>query len=76
MNSVHADSMLQSLAKLWDLCPEMRLGQLMATLGLLTEDTTDHSLWDVEDQQLLTVMEQFQDDLFQRADRSPGSEKP
>ena len=63
MNSVETNSMLQTLGKVWELCPEMRLGQLMATLGLLAEDTTDHSLWDVEDRDLLAAMERFQQDL-------------
>ncbi len=66
MNTVETDSMLQSLSKVWELCPEMRLGQLMATLGLLAEDTTDHSLWDVEDKELLVVMERFREDLSRR----------
>jgi len=38
----------------------------MATLGLLAEDTTEHSLWEVEDKDLLAVMERFQDDLSRR----------
>ena len=63
MNSVDTKPMLQTLAKVWELCPEMRLGQLMATLGLLAEDTTEHSLWDVEDIELLAAMERFQRDL-------------
>ena len=66
MNSVDTKPMLQTLAKVWELCPEMRLGQLMATLGLLAEDTTEHSLWDVEDIELLAAMERFQDDLSRR----------
>jgi hypothetical protein len=44
----------------------------MATLGLLAEDTTDHSLWDVEDRDLLTVMERFQQDLSCRGQDSDG----
>jgi hypothetical protein len=70
MNTVETNSMLQSLSKVWELCPEMRLGQLMATLGLLAEDTTDHSLWEVEDNELLAVMERFREDLLRRAQSS------
>jgi len=66
MNAVETNSMLQNLAKLWAMCPEMRLGQLMATLGLLAEDATDHSLWDIEDEELLAVMERFREDLVRR----------
>jgi hypothetical protein len=70
MNAVEINSMLQSLAKLWAVCPEMRLGQLMATLGLLAEDTTEHSLWEVEDEELLAVMERFREELAQREPRN------
>ena len=72
MNSVESNSMLQTLSKVWELCPEMRLGQLMATLGLLAKDTTDHNLWDVEDSDLLAVMERFQHDLSRREQNSDG----
>lgn len=58
--------MLQSLSELWERCPDMRLGQLMATLGLLAEDTTDRSLWDIEDEELLGVIERFREDLSRR----------
>jgi hypothetical protein len=67
MNSVETNSMLQGLSRLWELCPEMRLGQLMATLGLLAEDATDRSLWDVENEELAAVMERFREDLSRRA---------
>ena len=70
MNSVAANTMLDSLSKVWELCPDMRLGQLMATLGVLTEDATDHSLWDVEDEKLLAVIERFREDLLR-----PGQTK-
>jgi hypothetical protein len=70
MTPAEANAMLQSLAKLWELCPEMRFGQLMATLGLLAEDATDHSLWDVEDEELLAVMEQFREKLARRGQSS------
>ena len=76
MNSVETNSMLQTLGKVWELCPEMRLGQLMATLGLLVEDTTDHSLWDVEDRDLLAAMERFQDDLSRRNPNSDERTSP
>jgi hypothetical protein len=76
MNSVETNSMLQTLGKVWKLCPEMRLGQLMATLGLLAEDTTDHSLWDVEDSELLAAMERFRDDLSRRDSNGDEGSSP
>jgi hypothetical protein len=44
----------------------MRLGQLVATLGLLAEDASGHSLWDLEDEEFLEVIEQFSEELCQR----------
>jgi hypothetical protein len=51
----------------------MRFGQLMATLGLLAEDTTGHSLWEVEDTELLSVIDRFREDLLRR-ERNSSSE--
>jgi hypothetical protein len=47
-------------------CPDMRLGQLMATIGLLGEDATGQSLWDIEDDQLAVALEKLADDLARR----------
>lgn len=62
--------LLEKLAGLWELSPEVRFGQLLANLGFLVADQTDQSLWDVEDEQLLKVMEQHRAELSQR----PGTE--
>lgn len=40
---------LDRLAEVRKGCPQMRFGQILATIGLLGEDETDHSLWDIED---------------------------
>ena len=48
-------SVLQRLDEVWRLCPEMRLGQVFATVGLLGEDTTGRSLWDLEDDEALAA---------------------
>jgi hypothetical protein len=45
----------------------MRLGQLMATLGLLGEDATGRSLWDLEEEELAAALERFASDLARRA---------
>jgi hypothetical protein len=62
--------LLEKLAVLWELSPEVRFGQLLANLGFLAEDRTDQSLWDIEDEQLLKVMEKHRTELSQR----PGTE--
>jgi hypothetical protein len=59
----------QVLSRIAGLCPlavDMRLGQLLATLGWLGEDITGRTLWDIEDEELLKVVERFQQDLARR----------
>lgn len=48
------------------LCPEMRFGQLIATIGLLAEDETGRNLWDVEDEEFALAVERFATDLSRR----------
>jgi hypothetical protein len=43
------NSLFEALDKIRAQCPEMRFGQLIATIGLLAEDETVHSLWDLEE---------------------------
>ena len=57
---------LERLAEVRDRCPEMRLGQLLATIGLLAEDETGHSLWEVEDTEFAAALERFAADLARR----------
>jgi hypothetical protein len=44
----------------------MRLGQFIATVGLLAEDETGRSLWDIEDGEFLAALERFATDLARR----------
>jgi hypothetical protein len=62
---------LQRIEELRPLCPEMRLGQVLATIAMLAEDATSHSLWDVEDQELFQAIERFAADLERRS-QPPG----
>ena len=48
-------------------CPDMRLGQLLATVAMLGEDATGRSLWDIDDDELLAAVERFASDLARRA---------
>src|SRR5438132_1285422 len=41
-------------------------GQLLATVGLLGEDETGHSLWEVEDTEFATALDRFVADLARR----------
>ena len=36
-----------------EVCPEVRLGQLIANLSYLARDLSNESVWDVEDEELL-----------------------
>ena len=58
---------LLRLQEIHRLCPEMRLGQLLATIGMLGEDSTGRSLWDIEDGELAAAVERFASDLHRRS---------
>jgi hypothetical protein len=66
-NDQPASAVVQRLAEVRALCPEMRLGQFLSTVGLLAEDETGHSLWDVEDAELAEALERFAKDLERRS---------
>jgi hypothetical protein len=63
---------LTVLAELAALAPEVRLGQLMAHLGLLSEDQLDRSLWDIEDEELLAVLHRHRSELIARQQPTPS----
>lgn len=47
--------LLQVLGELSELCPEMRMGQLIANLSALAKGGTAEATWDVEDEELLAA---------------------
>ncbi len=67
------DQIVGKLSEVRPRCPEFRFGQLLATIGMLAEDETGHSLWDVEDADFLAALERFAADL---AHRGSGSAEP
>jgi hypothetical protein len=46
----------------------MRIGEFLATGGMLGEDDTGRSLWDIEDEALAIAVERFARDLTRRID--------
>jgi hypothetical protein len=55
---------LQGLEKLLELSsPDIRIGQLVAWLGDLSEDMGGRGIWDIDDEDLLPVIERFRKDL-------------
>lgn len=47
--------LLQVLAELSELCPEMRMGQLVANLAALAKGAAPEAVWDIEDEELLVA---------------------
>lgn len=63
---------LAVLAELAALAPEVRLGQLMAHIGFLSQDQIERSLWDVEDDELLAVLHRHRSELRVRQQGTPS----
>ena len=66
MTQAPQQELIAKLADLQQLSPDVRFGELVANLGFLVEDQTDQSLWDVEDDRLLEVIEKHRADLLRR----------
>jgi hypothetical protein len=66
MNPTTQHELIEKLADLHQLSPDVRFGQLLANLGFLVEDQTDQSLREVEDDRLLEIMEKHRIDLVRR----------
>ncbi len=68
MTTATRHELIEKLAVVWELSPDVRFGQLLANFALLVEDRTERSLWDVEDADFLGVIEGHQADLRQRSE--------
>jgi hypothetical protein len=66
---------LEQLSEVRARCPELRFGQLIATIGMLAEDETGLSLWDVEDADFVAALERFGADMARRGSHpaEPGA---
>jgi hypothetical protein len=72
MNPDTRQKALSLLSEVSELSPDVRLGQLFAHLGFLGEDATGQSLWDIDDEQMLAVLNQHRTELLGRAADTPG----
>jgi hypothetical protein len=72
MNSDRPDDLLRAIATVRRMCPDLRFGQMLATLDLLGEDMTERNFWDIEDGELLGVVERFRRDLLRREEPVVG----
>ncbi|HEY7154969.1 MAG TPA: hypothetical protein VH575_13490 [Gemmataceae bacterium] len=60
---------LTRLARLSELAPDMRFGQLIANLAFMAAGPWDQTLWDLEDNQLIEAIRQMEFDLAQRTNK-------
>lgn len=60
---------LEKLAAVAARSPDVRFGQLLAQLGFLGEDQFSRTLWDIEDDELLCVIDEHLVDLCRRESR-------
>jgi hypothetical protein len=58
--------LLGTLAEIWSLSPDVRLGQLMAHLGFLGEVHAHHGLGEIENDELLAIMYRHRAELLAR----------
>ena len=60
------EEILRKLARISELTPELRFGQLIANLAFLADGPWNETLWDLEDEQLLAAIKQHLADLAAR----------
>jgi hypothetical protein len=72
MNTDARKEALAALVELSDLAPELRIGQLVAHLGEMSEDDGGHGLGDIEDDRLLEVMRRHHQELSQIVRQAPN----
>ena len=55
MNTPERDELFQALRELSDLCPDVRIGQLVVNLSYQARGHAHESIWDMEDDELLVA---------------------
>ena len=68
--SMH-DEVFDALRELSELCPDVRLGQLVANLSYLARGMAHESIWDMEDDELLRAARKQLDVLREMQQRAP-----
>ncbi len=63
---------LALLAEVWDLSPDVRLGQLMAHLGFLGEAHFERGLGYIEDDELIAILYRHRAELLARLQGTPN----
>jgi hypothetical protein len=65
MSDLHKEA-IAVLAEIWELSPDVRLGQLLAHLGFLGECHLGRSLGYIDDDELISVMHKHRSELLAR----------
>ncbi len=71
MKNTTRRDLLEQLDRLSELAPDMRLGQLVANLANMGDGSWDETLWNLEDEKLLTAANQLVSDLERRTATVP-----
>ncbi len=69
-------ALVERLARICELSPDIRFGQMMAMMSVLAEDVSDQSVWDFEDETLLAVLDQHLADLVARGSATHPAPPP
>jgi len=64
---------LQVLAEISELAPEVRLGQLIANLSYLARGLSNEAIWDMEDDELLAAARKHLEEWRARRDESESA---
>lgn len=72
MNSDVKREALSVLAEVWDLSPDVRLGQLFAHLGFLGEVHIGRGLGYIEDDELMSILCRHRAELLARLEGAPS----
>ncbi len=73
MKLTTSDTLLQAVARLRELFPEWRFGQLMANLTTAVGCQEAEAIWDVEDEQLLAAAQRL---IARNSNRQPAQAEP
>ena len=66
MTTATRRELLQQLTRLSELAPDMRLGQLIANLAAMDGTPWDETLWELEDEKLLSAATELAADFERR----------
>jgi hypothetical protein len=66
MTPGNREELITLLAKVWELSPDVRLGQLVSHLGFLGETYVGHGLPEIDDDDLIAILQRHKEELLRR----------